>query len=348
MSQRCYNWQPGIPPTAVNGADLDALSVSNAKISGMATTKLSGTITNAQLAGVITNANISGMATTKLQGTVTNAQISGMATSKLQGTVTNTQLAGGITNANISGLATTKLQGTVTNAQVSGLATTKLSGLITNAQVSGLATTKLTGTVTNAQISGLATSKLSGTVTNAQLAGVITNANISGLATTKLSGLITNAQASGIATTKLQGTVTNGQLGGSITSDKLSKPYSLFVIGPVTQLAPAVATGLAAFQGYGAFTILEAGCHLTANGTAASTIIDVHAGPNRASSVTVFDSTKLKLNAASDLITKVAAPSGTLGAITDDYSVWVDIDAVASGTKSNLSVWLVCKELPVA
>jgi hypothetical protein len=56
-----------------------------------------------------TNATISGVAATKLQGTIKNAQISGVATSKLQGTVTNAQ---------VSGVAATKLQGTVGNTQL--------------------------------------------------------------------------------------------------------------------------------------------------------------------------------------------------------------------------------------
>lgn len=59
MSTNCKNWVPGVPPAGINGADLDATSVKNAAISGMATTKLQGTVTNAQLAGSITNDKLS-------------------------------------------------------------------------------------------------------------------------------------------------------------------------------------------------------------------------------------------------------------------------------------------------
>jgi hypothetical protein len=59
MSTNCKNWVPGVPPAGLNGADLDATSVKNAAISGVATTKLQGTVTNAQLAGSITNDKLS-------------------------------------------------------------------------------------------------------------------------------------------------------------------------------------------------------------------------------------------------------------------------------------------------
>lgn len=59
MSTRCRNWTPGVPPAGLNGADLDSASVANAAISGMATTKLQGTVTNAQLAGSITSNKLS-------------------------------------------------------------------------------------------------------------------------------------------------------------------------------------------------------------------------------------------------------------------------------------------------
>jgi len=134
----------------------------------------------------------------------------------------------------------------------------------------------------------------------------------------------------------------------SVTSDKLTKPRGIFVVGPIQQATVAAQTGLGMFQAYGACTLLEVGMGMTAAGTAASTIIDVHRGATRATSSTVFGAgTKLVLKGgtASNLLSKVATPSGTLGTIADNAVLFVDVDAVASGTKSGLSVWLVCKEL---
>jgi hypothetical protein len=62
----------------------------------IATTQLTGTITNAQLAGSITSDKITSLANTQLTGTITNAQ-----------------LAGSITSDKITSLATTQLTGTL-------------------------------------------------------------------------------------------------------------------------------------------------------------------------------------------------------------------------------------------
>jgi len=77
----------------------------------IATTQLTGTITNAQLAGSISADKITSLATTQLTGTITNAQLAGsisadkitsLATTQLTGTITNAQLAGSITSDKIS------------------------------------------------------------------------------------------------------------------------------------------------------------------------------------------------------------------------------------------------------
>lgn len=96
---------------AVTTEKLAGSSVTNSKIVSMSASKLTGTITAAQLAGGIENSKIDGMATSKLIGTITNAQLAGsitenkivsLPTDKLTGTISNAQLASGISASKIT------------------------------------------------------------------------------------------------------------------------------------------------------------------------------------------------------------------------------------------------------
>ncbi len=180
--------------------------VTSSLINTIATTQLTGTITNAQLAGSITSDKISSVANTALTGTITNAQ-----------------LAGSITSDKISSVATTTLTGSITAGQITSLATTQLTGTITNAQ--------LAGSITSDKITSLATTQLTGTITNAQLAGSITADKITSLATTQLTGtlsvsnggigaatLTSNAVLLGNGTSAVQ-TVSPGSSGNVLTSN---------------------------------------------------------------------------------------------------------------------------------
>jgi len=74
--------------TKISTDVIESGAITNDKITSLATTKLTGTITNAQLAGGITNDRITSLNTSKLVGTISNAQLaSGISASKLTGTL---------------------------------------------------------------------------------------------------------------------------------------------------------------------------------------------------------------------------------------------------------------------
>jgi len=146
-------------------------------------TSITGTIVTSQIAaGAVDDSKISGVASTKISGLIPTTQLSG--------TITNAQLAGGITSAKLAcdlplaaactqidsetctlpvGLSciptipTTQLSGTITNAQIA-------AGAVDDSKISGVASTKISGLIP--------TTQLSGTITNAQLAGGITSAKL--------------------------------------------------------------------------------------------------------------------------------------------------------------------------
>lgn len=139
----------------------------------------------------------------------------------------------------------------------------------------------------------------------------------------------------------LAGSITTAKLAGSITNAKLSNPYAIHTL-TWNQPTLAAATGIGGFQCYGAAEILEVGAMVGTAPTSGTTSVDVHAGPNVASCVTVL-ATALSVGLTS-LKTRVAAPSGTLGVLADNDIVRVDVDAIGSGTKANLSAWIVIKQ----
>lgn len=137
------------------------------------------------------------------------------------------------------------------------------------------------------------------------------------------------------------GAVGDDALAGSIPNTKLANAY---IEVPILQYNAAAVTAAGTHIGKVQLTaatkITEICFACSMNGTASSSVIDLNAGPNVASAVTLFGAgTKLIVKTGSTL--KVAAPSGTLGSIADNGVVWVDIDSVASGLKTNwnLTVW---------
>lgn len=125
---------------------------------------------------------------------------------------------------------------------------------------------------------------------------------------------------------------------GVIAADRLAAGANIFVLNAY-QASPAAATGIIQYQAYGGFNVLETGFSYISAGTAASTIIDLHTGATKAAATTVLAAAKLKAKAATTL--GVVAPS--VAAVADNGFLRVDIDAVPSGTKSGLNVWVVCQ-----
>jgi hypothetical protein len=107
------------------------------------------------------SAYVKSVPTTDLSGTVSDAQIAGLAAAKVTGTLTNSQIAD---------LAAAKITGQLVNSQLADLAATKITGTLTNSQIADLAAAKITGTLTNSQIADLAAAKITGTISGTQIA----------------------------------------------------------------------------------------------------------------------------------------------------------------------------------
>ena len=176
--------------------------------------------------------------TSSLSGTITNAQLAGsIANDKLSN---NTVSFGGISLAlgasdatpafnlqDATNYPTSSLTGTITNSQ---LANSSVSfGGISLA----LGASDATPAFDLTDATNYPTSSLSGTITNTQLAGSIANSKLSnstvslGGVSIALGGSDTTpafdlSDATNYPTTSLTGTITNAQLAGSISNDKLA------------------------------------------------------------------------------------------------------------------------------
>lgn len=146
-------------------------------------------------------------------------------------------------------------------------------------------------------------------------------------------GVVTNAH--------LAGSITAAKLAGSISNSLLTNAYvEVPILTYDAASVTAAGTHVAKVQLTAATKITEICFACSMNGTASSTAIDLNGGVNVASGVTLFGAgTKLIIKDGSTL--KTASPSGALGTIADNGVVWIDVDSVASGLKSNwkLTVW---------
>jgi hypothetical protein len=121
----------------IDGALIVAGSVTEGKIASLPTSKLTGTITNAQLAGSITSDKITSLAAAKITGTILNSQIGDNAILEskiIDGAVTNNKIrAGAVTSIKIG-------VGEVKDANIGSVSITKVTGtsnLLGTASVSG-------------------------------------------------------------------------------------------------------------------------------------------------------------------------------------------------------------------
>ena len=145
----------------------------------------------------------------------------------------------------------------------------------------------------------------------------------------------------------LAGSITSAKLAGSIANNKLANPYAVFPLIQHYVAAGTLGTHLNSLQTVGAITITEICFSASSNGTSGATTIDLHAGPNAASAVTVFGSgSKLTILKGSTL--KVAAPSGALGSVADNGYVRLDIDADTSAVAGHVTITVWAKQPHVA
>ena len=247
-------------------------------------------------------AYIATLATTDLTGTVTDAQIAGMAASKVTGTLTNSQIAD---------LAATKITGTLTNSQIADLAAAKLTGQITTTQITdnSVTTAKVNaGAITTAKIAAdavTATEIAAGAVTATEIAaGAITTAKIA-------AGAVTAGEIAALAITtpKLAaGAVTTAKIAaGSITASEIAA-------GAITAGKIAAGTIVAADIATDTITSgqIAAGAVSTSELAAnAVTAAKIAAGTITATEIAASTITAAKLN-----ITDLSAISANLGTIT--------------------------------
>ena len=219
----------GLTLTLGSTDDTPAFDLSDA--TGYPASSLTGTVTNAQLAGSIDNSKLA------------NSSISIGGVSVSLGGI-NATPAFDLSSA--TSLPTTSLTGTVTNAQLAGsIANSKLanSSIAVGGVSINLGDTVALPAFDLSSATNLPTTSLTGTITNAQLAGSIANAKLANnsisvggvnlvLGQTYATPAFDLTDATNLPTTSLTGTITNAQLTGSIANSKLTN--SSINIGSVT------------------------------------------------------------------------------------------------------------------
>ncbi len=131
----------------------------------------------------------------------------------------------------------------------------------------------------------------------------------------------------------------------AVTTDKLASPGSIAILGPCLLQSPSPAEGVLTYQACGAAEVIGIGLCAGDSGTSGTLTVDCHVGANSSTAASVFGAgEKLTLGAGNDLVPQVAAPSGALGALPDNGLLRLDLDAVPSGTLSNVAVWVVLKQ----
>jgi len=200
------------------------------------TSSLTGTITNAQLAGSIADGKL---ASTFLKNVVEDT------TPQLGGSLDlNGKFITGTGGINVSGVVT------ATTFSGSGANLTSIpNGALTNSSIAiggvtlNLGDTDATPAFDLSDATAYPTSSLTGTITNAQLAGSIANAKLANdsvsfggvsldLGGTDATPAFNLSDATAYPTSSLSGTITNAQLAGSIANSKLAN--STMSVGGVT------------------------------------------------------------------------------------------------------------------
>ena len=227
------------------------------------------TVPTSDLSGTVTDAQIAGLAASKVTGTLTNSQIADLAAAKLTGTISSAQIADGSVSGTkfASGLEPVTIVSTVPGAKststifnttdgklyrwsstayVASVPTSDLTGSVTDAQIAGLAASKVTGQLTNTQIADVAAAKLTGTLVSSQIAdAAITTAKFAtGIEPVEIVGTLPStdnfagriaflttdnklyrhtgsAWVASVASADISGTLTDAQLAG-IAASKIS------------------------------------------------------------------------------------------------------------------------------
>jgi len=208
-----FNDLTSIADGSITNSKLAPGAVTDAKVTDVSATKITGTLGSAQLSST---ASSEAVATSNIQDlAVTDAKISAVSATKITGTLTSAQIANlTILDEDISAVGATKITGEIATAQIANSA-------VTDAKISAVSATKITGTLSSAQLSSTASSEAIATANIQDLA--VTDAKIADISSSKVTGTFSDSSIADVSTSKLTGTISNNQIAaGAITSDKLN------------------------------------------------------------------------------------------------------------------------------
>ena len=255
--------------------------------------------------------------TTDLTGTVVDAQIAGLAASKVTGTLSDSQLAA---------ISAAKVTGTLSDAQLAAISAAKITGTLSDTQIAAISATKVTGTLSDTQIAAVSAAKVTGQITSTQItdgaistaklaAGAVTAATIAADTITAgqiAAGAITASELAAGAVTAgkiAAGTITAGDIAtGTITATQLAA-------GSVTAGKIAAGTIVAGDIATGTITAtqLAAGA-VTAGKIAAGTIQASDIAANAITAGQIAANTITASQIASDTITAGQIAAGAITA----------------------------------
>ncbi|KJS43350.1 MAG: hypothetical protein VR71_10555 [Roseovarius sp. BRH_c41] len=233
FESKLYRWSGTAYVATVPAVDVTG-QLTDAQIAALAAAKLTGQIQTPQIAtGAVTDAKIAGLAASKVTGQLTNAQLAAIAAAKVTGQITGTQITdGAISTPKIAVGAVTASQiaaDTITAAKIASgtiTATEIASGTITSAKIAA-------GTIQGSNIAAntiTASQIAASTITASEIAtGAVTAVKIAAATITgdKIAGTtITGDKIAGNTITAAKiasGTVTAAEIAaGTITGDKIS------------------------------------------------------------------------------------------------------------------------------
>lgn len=221
------------------------------------------TVPTSDLSGTISDAQIAGLAASKVTGTLSDSQLAAISAAKITGQITGTQITDGAISVakfassiepvtTVSSVPGTKSTNTIFNttdgklyrwngsSYVATVPTTDLSGTLTDAQLTAISAAKVTGTLSDSQLSAISAAKVTGQIVGTQITdGAITTAKLAAgsvTASTIAADTITaaNIAANAITASELAaGAVTAGKIAagsivaadiaaGTITGDRLA------------------------------------------------------------------------------------------------------------------------------
>ena len=261
--------------------------------------------------------------TTDLSGTVSDAQIAGLAASKVTGTLSDSQIAA-ISAAKVTGqLVTSQIaNAAITDAKIAALSASKVTGQLSDSQLAAIDAAKVTGQLVTTQITdnAITTAKVAaGAISTNQLAAnAVTAAKIAAgtiTATEIASATITGAKIAA-------GTIDAGNIAASaITTDKLaanSITTAKIAAGAVTASQIAADTITAANIAAGAITSSElAAGSVIAGKIAAGSIVaaDIAAGTITGDRLAANTITASQIAASTITSAQIAADTITAGNI---------------------------------